>query len=593
MAPQNRPSSPRSTSRSSSMHRGMVTEEKQASAPKGLRFWLVFLGLCLAGFVSATDGTIIFTALPTIARDLSGQGEYIWLGNAYVIASTAIQPLYGQLSNIFGRRYPMIVSVALFALGSGIAGGANTSAMFIAGRLVQGLGAGGMIMLIDLIVCDLVPLRERSTYLSSVLGACAIGTLVGPVIGGAIVSRTTWRWAFWINLPICAVTLAVMVPFLRLSWNRSPTWRQSLARVDYVGNFIFIASITSILIGLIQGGIIYPWGSWQTVLPIVLGVLGWALFFVHQASSFCKEPTMPPRLFNNRTSGTVYFLDFIVSVLLEWCVYVLPLYFQSLLAASPLISGVDILPINSFMIPSAALAGALLTKFGKYKPFHWVGFAILAIACGLFSTLTANSSKAAWVIFEIIAAVGIGFPLTTQLPAIQAVLPEADTAVSTSTYSFIRSFGFIWGATIPSIVFNSRIDAILERIDDSTVRSALANGGAYGFANKVQTLSGQTLAQTLDVYASALRIVWLVGVAFSLVGFVFVFAEKHVDMRITLDTQFGLEQRKKLAEVEEQEMWSRQGEKRAANGTSSPETMSRPDTSHQGAVRVATGPLDG
>ncbi|KAJ8069862.1 hypothetical protein OCU04_000275 [Sclerotinia nivalis] len=471
--------------------------------------------------------------------DLNGQENYIWLGNAYVFATNAIQPLYGQISNIFGRRYPMIFSVALFALGSGIVGGANTLAMFIAGRLVQGIGAGGMIMLIDLIVCDLVPLRERSTYLGIVLGACAVGTLIGPVIGGAIVSRTSWKWVFWINLPVCAVTLAVIIPFLRVSWKKSPTWKHSLARIDYLGNAIFIASITSILLGVIQGGVVYPWGSWRTILPIILGCLGWVVFFVQQA--YCVEPTMPLRLFAHRTAATVYFLDFIISILLEWCIYVLPLYFQSQLAASPLKSGIDILPINGFMIPSAGIAGALLTKTGKYKPLHWIGFALLAIATGLFSTMTSTSSKAAWVCFQILAAIGIGFPLTTQLPAIQAVLPESDTAISTSTYSFIRSFGFVWGATIPSIVFNSRINAVLDNITDEDVRTSLANGGAYAYANNVKQLSGQTLQQTLGVYASALRTVWYVGLAFSLLGFLFVFVEKHVDMRVTLDTEFGLE----------------------------------------------------
>ena len=524
-------------------------EAKQPSAPKGMRFWLIFMGLCLAGFVSSTDATIIFVALPTIVRDINGQGEYIWLGNAYVLATTAIQPLYGQLSNIFGRRYPMIAAVALFALGSGIAGGAASSAMFIAGRLVQGLGAGGMIMLIDLIVCDLVPLRERSTYLGAVLGACALGTIIGPVIGGAIVSRTTWKWVFWINLPVCAVTLAVMVPFLRVTWKRSPTWKHSLARIDHLGNAIFIASVTSTLLGLIQGGVVYPWGSWHTIVPIILGFLGLGLFFVQQA--YCKEPIMPLRLFAHRTSGTAYFLNFIISVLLEWCIYVLPLYFQSQRAALALTAGIDILPINAFMVPSAGIAGALLTKIGKYKPFHWVGFAILTIACGLFSTLTATSSTAAWVWFEIIAAIGIGFPLTTQLPAIQAVLPESDTAVSTSTYSFIRSYGFVWGTTIPSIVFNSRIDALLDRIDDPSVQGALANGGAYGYANNVQTLRGSTLEQTLGVYAAALRIVWFCGLAFSLVGFVFVFLEKHVEMRVTLDTEFGLKQKKQEKSIDQ------------------------------------------
>jgi MFS family permease len=522
--------------------------EAEPPSPKGLRFWLVFVALCLAGFLSATDASIIVTALPTISNDLGGgeEAQYIWLGNAYVFASTAIQPFYGQLSNIFGRRYPMLASVALFALGSGVAGGAHTPAMFIAGRLVQGLGGGGMVMLIDLIVCDLLPLRERSQYLGIVLGACAVGTLAGPVIGGALVSRASWRWAFWINLPVCALTLAAMAVFLRVSWQRSPSWAHALARIDYLGNTLFVGSITSILIALVQGGVVHPWGAWQTILPLVLGFAGWGAFFVQQG--FCKEPTMPLRLFAHRTSASVSLQNFIVSVLLMWCIYVLPLYFQALLAASALDSGLDILPINAFMIPSGAVAGGLLTKTGRYKPLHWGGFAVLALSAGLFSTMSASTSTVAWAWFEILAGIGIGLPLTTQLPAIQAVLPESDTAISTSTYSFIRSFGFVWGATVPSIIFNGRVDALLASVGDPGVRAALAHGGAYSYALEVRHLPDPTRQQTLEVYAEALRVVWLGGLTFALAGFLLVFVEKHVDLRITLETEFGLEKEKPVKE---------------------------------------------
>ncbi|KAI0395439.1 major facilitator superfamily domain-containing protein [Xylariaceae sp. FL0594] len=515
------------------------TSPPRPSSGKGVQFWLVFVGLCLAGFIASVDSTIIFTALPTISKDLDGQSDYVWLGNAYVFASTAIQPLYGQLSNIFGRRYPMLASVLLFTLGSGIAGGANTSAMFISGRLVQGLGGGGMVMLIDLIVCDLLPLRERSTYLGTVLGACAVGTLIGPVIGGALVSRASWRWAFWINLPVCALTLAVLVAFLRVSWKRPSSWKESVSRVDFLGNVIFVGSVTSILLGLVQGGVVHPWNSSQTIVPLVIGFLGWAVFFIQQG--FCREPTMPLRLFGHRTSATVYLQNFLISILLEWAIYILPLYFQSLLSASALTSGLDILPINAFLIPSGAVAGAILTKIGHYKPLHLFGFGIMSVACGLFSTMSSNTSTVAWAWFQILAGIGIGFPLTTQLPAIQAVLPESDTAISTSTYSFIRSFGFVWGATIPSIVFNSRVDALLYYVENPNIRAALADGGAYSFALNVRHLAGNVLEQTLEVYRQALRVVWFVGLAFALLGFVLVFAEKHVDMRTELETDFGLE----------------------------------------------------
>ncbi|KAI1803429.1 hypothetical protein F4811DRAFT_553818 [Daldinia bambusicola] len=218
---------------------------------------------------------------------------------------------------------------------------------------------------------------------------------------------------------------------------------------------------------------------------------------------------MPLRLFAHGTSATVYLQNFIVSVVLEWAVCILPLYFQSQLAASALTSGLDNLPINVFMIPSGAVGG----------------FGVLAILCGLFSMISLSTSTIAWVWLEILAGIGIGFPLTTQLPAIQAVLHD-----------------FVRGATIASIVFNSRIDALLGSVNDASVRAALANGGAYRYPLSVKELSGETLEQTFNVYRDAIHIVWFVGLVFALAGFFLFFTEKHVDTRVTLEISFVLEE---------------------------------------------------
>ncbi|KAK0721230.1 hypothetical protein B0T21DRAFT_423599, partial [Apiosordaria backusii] len=180
-----------------------------------------------------------------------------------------------------------------------------------------------------------------------------------------------------------------------------------------------------------------------------------------------------------------------------------------------------------------AVAGAILTKTGRYKPLHWAGFGILAVSCGLFSTMSPSTQTVAWAWFQILAGIGIGFPLTTQLPAIQAVLPESDTAISTSTYSFIRSFGFVWGATIPSIIFTV---GLMPRWGLETVRASLANGGAYSYAPQVRHLT----------------VVWLAGLGFALFGFLLVFLERHVDMRVTLETEFGLEERPKRGDSQAQ-----------------------------------------
>jgi MFS family permease len=519
-------------------------DEKTPHQPKqthSWRFWLVFVALCLISFISAIDSTIVTVALPTMTRAIGGEKDYVWMANVFVFAATATQPLFGQVSNIFGRRYPMLISIALFALGSGITAGANGIAMFIAGRTVQGLGSGGLFVLLDLIVCDMVALRERGKYLGLMLSTAAVGTVLGPIVGGALTS--SWRWIFYLNLPISGIALVAMFAFLKVKHKRDPTWKHSARRVDYLGNFIFIASISAVLFGLIMGGTTYPWSSWRVILPLVLGIVGWICFHIHQ-KWFCTEPSVPPHLFGNRTSAIGFVLGFTSSILLVWVVYFLPLYFQAVLGASPLRAGVDFVPYTAFVVPFGITAGGFLSKVGKFKPLHWAGFAFSAIGCGLLSMLDENSSKAKWVCFQLFVAAGTGIVMTALLPSTLAALPEKDVATATATYSFLRSFGFVWGVTLPSIIFNGQFDSHLGWISDPAVQDQLRNGQAYGYASGgyVHRLPEETRHEVIRVYVHALRAQWLAGAAFAIFSFLLVFFEKHVELRKELDTEFGLDE---------------------------------------------------
>jgi EmrB/QacA subfamily drug resistance transporter len=532
---------------------GVSGENTAPSHP--LAFWIIISVLCLCTLVSSLDALIITTALPRITDSIGGQAQYVWIANSFVLASTVVQPLYAQLSNIFGRRNPMLISLALFSLGSGIAGGAHNVATLIAGRSVQGLGSAGLFVLSDLIVCDLAPVRERAKYMGIVISTGSLGTTLGPIIGGAL-AQSSWRWCFYINLPLAIPSLIAMVFFLRLKHEREPTWRHALARVDFVGALIFIPSMTSLLLGLVMGGQVHPWSSWRIILPIVLGALGWIAFHVHQASSICKEPSVPPRLFHNRTSAVGFFLCFTSSMLLNWAVYFLPFYFQAVKAVSPLLSGVYVLPFSLFMIPSAIMAGGILSKLGQYKPIHWAGYALISIGFGLFSILDAASHRAAWVCFQIIASVGLGFILTSILPAICASLAEEDVATANGTFSFLRSFGFTWGITLPSIIFNSRFNHYSSRISDEALRLHLMGGAAYGYANSglVGSLTGDLRVQVISVYEDAMKSVWQGGIGFALFSLLLVFVEKHIAMRTELDTKFGLDdKRDQGAKVKDEE----------------------------------------
>ncbi|KAF2789627.1 MFS general substrate transporter [Melanomma pulvis-pyrius CBS 109.77] len=525
------------------------SENAPQRTSRGLQFWLIILSGCLVDASTALDATIITTALPKITAQLHGEEQYVWLANTYVFACTAVMPFVGQTSNIFGRRMPMIISVILFSIGNAIAGGAVNSAMLIGGRVVTGLGGGGIFVLNDLIICDLVPVRERAKFLGIRIAIATIFTILGPVLGG-VLAETSWRWVFLINLPLAAIALAIMVPFLRLKHKREPTWAKALARIDYLGNFIFVGAICGVLFGLIMGGTQYAWSSWHIVVPLAVGFAGWALFHAHQASPICKEPSMPPALFKNRTSVVCLILAFISNSLLEWIVYFLPIYFQSLKRSSPLQSGVNVLPFSVFYVPIAVVTGGLMSKYGKYKPIHLIGFGFTALACGLLSLLDDSTSKVQWVFWQLFLAIGAGFTMISILPVIQASSPDSYTATATSTFAFVRNFGFVWGITIPSVIFNAQVNRNMHWISDSAVRTQLSNGGAYGYAGSgaINQLDPAARTQVYRVYGSALETLWQAAAAMAAVAFFMVFLEQNLELRMDLDTEFGMEEKEKRNE---------------------------------------------
>ncbi|KAI0535048.1 major facilitator superfamily domain-containing protein [Xylaria digitata] len=508
------------------------------------RIWCVFLALTFLSFMASIDSTIITTSLPTVAREIGGKSVYVWVANSYLFASTVPQPLYAQLANIFGRRNPLFVAIALFFAGSGIAGGAHNPATLIAGRSIQGLGTGGLYVLSDVIICDLIPPRFRGPFLSVVLSSSALGTTVGPIIGGAL-AQANWRWIFWINLPAVSVLFGAVLFALRVNYRRSPTWRAALSRVDFLGNAIFIPSMISLFFGLIMGGnksMGYPWSSWRVILPLILGVLGWICFHLYEASPTCSEPSVPPRLFKHRTSASGFAIIFLASIVIQGISYFLPIYFQAVQGASPLLAGVYYLAFTVGLIPLAGLAGAFLSKTGLYRPVHWAGFALSAIGVGLFSMLDENTSAATWSGIQIIAAGGSGFIFTVTLPSTLAPLSDLDVAVATGTYSFVRSLGLVWGVTMSSIVFNNQVDAHLGTITNPSVRDLLADGAAYTFASGqgIEALPKTSRSEVIYVYVQAMRVVWFVCVGVSSLGFLITFIEKHVELRRDNKTDFGL-----------------------------------------------------
>ncbi|GKZ39099.1 hypothetical protein AbraIFM66950_011857 [Aspergillus brasiliensis] len=522
-------------------------EEPPAKTSYGPRIWAIMVALCVTNLLVALEGTVISTALPTIVEDLGGGEAYVWASTGYFLTNTVFQPLYGQMADIFGRRWLIIFAVAMFVLGSGISGGAPSMNALIAGRVIQGIGGGGITLLVNLIVCDLVPLRERGRLMAIVFAAVSVGTSLGPIVGGLIVQQTTWRWVFYLNLPVGGISMVLLFVFLQVGHRSEETSiKRRLKQIDYGGNLIFILAISFILVALAYGGTLWPWKSYSTIISLVFGFYGIIVFIFYEQSNFCRQPTLPMRLFTRRTSATAFTITFIQSMLTLLVIYFLPVYFQAVLLASPIRSGVMMLPTVLVLVPASVVSGALLSKFGRYKPFHFLGFALFTLGFGCFITLDESSPDVAWIMVQIVVALGSGSSLSTLLPAVQAEFSDQDTAAATAAWAFVRQFGVVWGVSVPSAIFNAQVQHDLSRVSSDSVQRTLSGGAAYEHGTKdyVNSLSGDVRKQVIGLYSDSLKVVWIFATVIAGVGFVLVFLEREITLRTKLDTKYGLKEEK-------------------------------------------------
>ncbi|KAH8703892.1 major facilitator superfamily domain-containing protein [Talaromyces proteolyticus] len=523
----------------------VASKETLQQTRKGLRFWAIMVVLALTSLLTSLEATVTSTVLPVIVADLGGGDNYIWVANAYFLTMAALQPMFGQLANVFGRRWPIILSTVAFVFASGICGGASNMAMMIAGRAIQGVGGSGVGVLCEIIICDLVPLRERGLYMAIVFGMVSLGAALGPLFGGLIVSYSNWRWAFYMALPIGGPALVLLVVFLHVKYDKSMTLATKLSSLDWLGNAVFIGASTSVLIALSWAGGEYPWSSYKVLVPLIIGMVSLVGFVALEATPFTANPMMPLHLFANRITAAVFLLTFLHGLVTMWAFYFLPVYFQGVLNATPYRSGIMLLPTILSLVPGAIIGGVLLTKLGRYKPILFVAFALIVVGFGLFSLLDQNSSTGAWVAFQIIESFGAGLALPVLLPALLAPMTDKDTAVATGTWAFMRSFGVTWGVAIAGTIFSNRAAQLAGSGaigSNATVTAQFMAGGAYqdATANFLDSLSPQTRAQVVAVQSIALQRSWQVAIAFGGLGVIAAAVVKEVPLRKELDSDFGI-----------------------------------------------------
>ncbi|KAL2266813.1 hypothetical protein VTJ83DRAFT_6165 [Remersonia thermophila] len=527
---------------------GTTCEKDQGEEwARGIGFWRCFIAICIPILLSAFEGSVVSTALPTISRALRLGPNSSWVATAFLLASIVFQPLFGQLADIWGRRYLMMIAVVIFGVGSGIAGYANNCAVLIVGRVVQGVGSGGIDLFAELILCDIIPLRKRGHYVAIKAAVYAVGTTVGPVLGG-VFAQSNWRWCFGINLPVCIISLVLMWFWLRLQSGQSWKGRsvaEQIGQVDYFGLVLLTTAVILILCALTLAGTVHPWSHPAIVGSLAGGFSGVVAFAFWERSRRCAHPIMPPRVFSNRTSIAAMAVTAVHGFITYGFQFYLPPFFQAILGASPSKSGLLILPCSLTIVILAAIGGPLLAKFGKYKLMHLGGFGLMAVGLVPCVFSEAVESTWPWILFSFSVGVGSGIIVSTTLPTVLVELTDKENAAATGSWAFLRGLGSLLGVAIPNTVFNAQFSAALHSIQDAAARDQLSNGQAYEHASSsfISKFDPITRGQIIRVFLLTFRLVWIVFLAFAVLGLIVTFLERHVKLRRNLDSDFGLKEK--------------------------------------------------
>ncbi|OQD76796.1 hypothetical protein PENDEC_c003G04673 [Penicillium decumbens] len=483
---------------------------------------VVMIALCLAVFLAALDMTIISTALPTIASNFgASESGYSWIASSYLLANAACIPLWGKISDIWGRKYIILLANVTFLVGSLICALADNMAMIIAGRAIQGVGGGGIIILANISVSDLFSMRDRPMYYGLFGATWAIAGALGPIIGGAFTTDVTWRWCFYLNLPIGGISLVILFFFLHIESPKTPFWA-GLRNIDWAGTLLIIGGTLMFLFGLEFGGVNYPWASATVICLIVFGVLTWTL------AGFCewklaKYPIIPMRLFNQWHKVLILLVCFCHGTVFIAGTYYLPLYFQTVLLASPILSGVYVLPLVLALSFVSAGVGIVMKKTGRYRECIIAGMFFMTLGFGLYIDLKSYASWPRIIIYQIIAGVGIGPNFQAPLVAFQANIRPADMATATATFGFVRqlstSISVVLGTVIYQNIMGQQAGKLVAAI--GVERTAEISSSFAGTSKSlIQSLDPHQRQIVLDAFTFALNRMWIFYACIGGVGFV-------------------------------------------------------------------------
>ncbi|WP_020577183.1 MDR family MFS transporter [Actinopolymorpha alba] len=483
---------------------------------------LVVLGGLMAGMLlAALDQSIVGTALPRIVSDLGGLDKLSWVVTAYLLTSTASTPLWGKISDLYGRRPIFQAAIGTFIVGSVLAALSQNMVELVAFRAIQGLGGGGLMALAFAIIGDIIPPRERGRYQGYFAAVFGVSSVAGPLLGGWFTDGPGWRWIFWINLPIGVAALIVTSYALRM-----PLVRRN-HRIDYLGAATIVAAVSCLLLYLSWRGESYGWTEAGSLLLLGASVVLTGLFVFIESRA--AEPILPPRLFRNSVFTVSNIYGLLAGFAMFGTIIYLPIYLQVVKGMSPTASGLAMLPAVLGIFTSSIGAGQLITRNGRYKIYPIIGAAVIAIGVWLLSQLHADSSM--WTVgaYQYIVGFGLGLTMQTIMTAVQNSVHFSDMGTATSAVTFFRTMGGAIGTALFGAILTSRLSTHLTEVLPAGAAAHLPAGATQN-VTAIQNLPPDLKAPVVEAFVRSLHDVFLAGVPFVVAAFVVAFFLKELPL---------------------------------------------------------------